>query len=447
MSVVHHDRARAIGGVTRALLCALGSVAFFVVSFCVGPASASAGVGDDLFRARYTIGTTTDARFGTNSLAKVDNLFDSQLLDDLSNGGYDPLSTPVVANLDLRGVEAVAGFRQGETAFFFEVEAAGIDISFDKGDRDESLEEFQRWLKGGVDTPTSPAEAVTSLFQAFVADSAVDPVAGNPFSLQTRMMQSPYDIAMRAAFRPDDETAPDEDGVVWSGKDVFDLRTDYAPFWGGDWNGFMVDLAFKYTLNLKEPRLAFIFDMPVAYTQTEGDAHTATAHAGVGMLIRATPWWNVLTEGRVGLSGSLQLGGLAVLYSTGVTSHMQWQLGDTTLRMGNAFTASSSIDGIEWLGYELTYGITNYLVRNGFEVERRLPGRVRGNPLFARLIFNDNWVLGSDVYVDHYNEVGVHFGTTRSMGSGAVRDRSSLGLTYTGAQDYHALRVSLNYAF
>ncbi|MDH4017928.1 MAG: hypothetical protein OEV20_11360, partial [Actinomycetota bacterium] len=146
-------------------------------------------------------------------------------------------------------------------------------------------------------------------------------------------------------------------------------------------------------------------------------------------------------------AGSVQLGGLAVLYSTGVTSHMQWQLGDTTLRMGNAFTASSSIDGIEWLGYELTYGITNYLVRNGFEVERRLPGRVRGNPLFARLIFNDNWVLGSDVYVDHYNEVGVHFGTTRSMGSGAVRDRSSLGLTYTGAQDYHALRVSLNYAF
>jgi len=443
MSVVHHDRARAIGGLLRALLCAVGLVA----SFCLGPASTSADIGDNLFRARYAIGATTDNRAGTNSLINVDNLFSSQFLDDLTGGGYDPLSTPVLANLDLRGVAAVAGFRQDETAFFFLVQAAGIDISFDEGDRDASLAQFQEWLKGGIDTPTSPAEAVTSLFQAFVADSAVDPVAGNPFSLQTRMMQSPYDVAMRTSFRPDDEFEPDENGKVWTGKDVFELRTDYSPFWGGDWNGFMVDLAFDYTLNLKEPRLAFTFDLPIAYTQTEGEAHTVTAHAGVGMLIRAMPWWNVLTEGRVGIAGSVQLGGLAVLYSTGVTSHMQWQLGDATLRMGNAFTASSSIDGIEWFGYELTYAITNYLVRNGFEVEHPLPGRLRGNPLFTRLMFSDNWVLGSDVYVDHYNEVGVHFGTTRTMGSGAVRDRSSFGLTYAGAQDYHSLRVSLNYAF
>ena len=37
-----------------------------------------------------------------------------------------------------------------------------------------------------------------------------------------------------------------------------------------------------------------------------------------------------------------------MLYSTGVSSHMQWRFGDTTLRLGNAFSTSSSVDGIEW---------------------------------------------------------------------------------------------------
>ncbi len=408
---------------------------------------ASADFGDNLFRAQYEIGTQTDLQRGTNDLTQLDRLFDGNALEDITDGLYDPLTDRVLAQLDLRGVEALTGFEQDSTAFYFRVEAAGIDVVFDAGDRDQSVEEFQRWLKGDLDTPSSSAEALTSLLQAFVAESAVDPVAGNPFSLQTRMMQATYDDAARLAFRPVDEFQPDDEGRVWTGEDVFSLGADFAPFWGGVWNGFVADITLDYVLNLKEPRLAVVFDMPIAYTRTEAEAHTVSAHAGVGVLYRAKPWWNILTQGRVGITGSIQLGGLAVLYSTGLTSQMQWQLGETTLRLGNGFSASSSIDGIEWLGYELTYGIDNYLVRNGFEVERPLPARLRGRPLFARLSFSDNWILGSEVFTDHFNEVGLHLGTTRSLGSGAVRDRSSLGLTYSGAPDYHALRLSFDYAF
>jgi hypothetical protein len=122
-------------------------------------------------------------------------------------------------------------------------------------------------------------------------------------------------------------------------------------------------------------------------------------------------------------------------------------VGGTTLRLGNEFSASSSIDGIDWFGYQLNYDITNYLVRNGFEVERPLPGHLLGHPLFARLSFSDNWILGSDVFTDHFDEVGLHLGTIRSLGSGAVHDRGSVSLTYSVAPNYHALRVSLGYSF
>ncbi len=425
----------------------LGVVLWGVVLGFGLASDARADVRDQLFRANYEIGVYTNLQRGVNSVFDVDTLFDGSALNDLTSGNYDPLTDRVYANLNLRGVAARAGFNENDAAFFFQIEAAGIDIAFDGDSREESLDLFESWLENGLPLPDSEATALTNLLQAFVADSAVDPVAGNPFSLQSRMMQAPYDLAARAAFRPKDEFAADENGEVWTGDDVFNVRADYSPFWGGPWNGFVADLAFEYTLNLKEPRLAITFDMPIAYTQTERDAHTASAHAGIGLLYRATPWWNIYTQGRAGIAGSLQLGGLAVLYSTAVSSHMQWKIGRTTLRLGNSFSASSSIDGIEWLGYEITYAITNYLVRNGFEVEQALPLRFRQQPMFVRLDFTDNWLLGSRVFTEHYNEVGLHFGATRSLGSGAVRDRASIGLTYTGAQQYNALRVSLEYAF
>lgn len=402
---------------------------------------------DDLFRARYEIGAITDVQRGTNNITQLDRLFSESVLEEITDGDYDPSTTEVATNVDFRGVPALAGFRQGETAFYFIVDAAGINIEVDAGDRDASVEEFQSWLKGGVDTPSSPEEAVTSLFQSFIADSAVDPVAGNPYSLQTQMMSSTYDTTMRSAFRPSEDDAVDAEGRPWTGEDVFRMRADYSPYWADIWNGFAADLAFDYTLNLREPRLAFVFDLPIMYAQTESSAHTIMVHAGVGVLYRATPWWNIMTQGRVGVAGSLQLGALGVLYSTNTTSQMQWRLGRSTLRIGNAFSMSSSVDGIEWLGYELTYAITNYLVRNGFEVDHALAGHLFGDPLFLRLSFNDNWLPGSDLYVDHYDEVGLHMGTTRSLGGGSTRDGASIGLVYTGAQGYHALRVSLGMEF
>ncbi len=448
-----HDRqierspSRRLASASRARSVRLG-LALLVswLTTVFGPWVEVASARDGLFRALYVIGTESATR-ETNRIGSIDGFFDRRVLEDLSNATYDPLFTAVVANIDLRGLDTVAEFQEGDTRLFVRIPSAGIDVSFDGGDRDASVDEFIDWLDGNTTALGSSKEAITSVLQALVAESPVDPVAGNPLSLQTLMMQAPYDVAMRTSFRPRDETVPDGEGLSWRGKDVFDLDADFTPFWAGDWSGFRAELDPRYTLNLREPRLAFVFDLPLAYTQTEADAHTFTAQAGVGMLLRLTPWWNLMTDGRVGMAGSLQLGGLGVLWSTGVTSHMQWQLGETTLRMGNAFSASSSIDDLEWFGIEMTYDLTNYLVRNGLEADRRLPGQLFGRPLYARVSFTDSWVLGSDVFVDHYNELGLHLVTRRSLGGGSMHDVFSFGLAYTGASEYHALRVSLGYAF
>lgn len=430
--------ARSSGLRTAALIAAL------VAASGWAPA-ARAGVGDDLFRTRYSFATAGIVRFGTNDITNMAGLFDGDEIRALEPGFTD--TSELTAQLDMRGVLASAGFRQNETAFFLELILPGISIEIDGGDRRTSLELFEQWLKGDFEGPSSPQEAITELLQAFVAESPVEPMAGNPNSLQTQMLQTPYDLAMRASFRPRDPTAPDAEGRVWNGEDVVGFEADFAPFWADVWQGFGADLAFRYTLNFEDPRIALIFDLPVSYRQTEVDARTLMLQGGIGLLVRATPWWNVGPFGRVGIAGSLQLGSLGMLYSAGVSSHMQWTLADTVLRLGNSFGASSSIDGIDWFGYTLDYAITNYLVRNGFEVEHAIPGRLRGRPLFARLSFSDNWVLGSDVYVDHYNEVGLTVGSLDSLGSGATHDRATLGITYVGAPNVNGLRVELGFDF
>jgi len=427
----------------NALRAAAWGVALVAAAVLAIPAPASAD--DDLFRTRYSFATAGIVRFGTNSIVDISGLFDGNAIR-ASEPSYTDTSE-LTANLDMRGVQASAGFRANETAFFLELTLPGLSIEIDGGDREASLELFEQWLKGEYEAPASPQEVMTDLLQAFVAESPVEPIAGNPSSLQTQMLQTPYDLAMRASFRPRDPSAPDAEGRVWRGEDVVGFEADFAPFWADIWQGFGADLAFRYTLNFEDPRIALLFDLPLSYRQTEVDARTFMAQGGVGLLIRATPWWNISPFGRVGIAGSLQLGSLGMLYAVGATSHMQWTVADTVLRLGNSFGMSSSIDGIDWFGYTLDYAITNYLVRNGFEVEHAIPGRLRGHPLFARLSFSDNWVLGSEVYVDHYNEVGLTFGSVSSLGSGATHDRATMSVTYVGAPGVNALRLELGFDF
>ena len=47
----------------------------------------------------------------------------------------------VAAVLDLRGLETRLSFSATSTELRFEVPAAGLDVSFDAGDRDESLDQ------------------------------------------------------------------------------------------------------------------------------------------------------------------------------------------------------------------------------------------------------------------------------------------------------------------
>lgn len=55
-------------------------------------------------------------------------------------------------------------------------------------------------MKGDFESPTAPGFALTRLLRAFVAESPVEPVAGNPNSLETRMLVADFDLSTSGPF-------------------------------------------------------------------------------------------------------------------------------------------------------------------------------------------------------------------------------------------------------
>ena len=158
----------------------------FIVSLLIW-SIATPSMGRDLFVSVTTVGTQTEIS-GTNSLTALGELFDDESLEALFGSAYDPGVSEVRAEVDLRGVAARIYYAENSSALVISVPSADFTRTFTGDDRDASEEALQEWLDGNGDQSTTDSQgALTTLLKEFVAASPVDPVAGNPNSLQSRM--------------------------------------------------------------------------------------------------------------------------------------------------------------------------------------------------------------------------------------------------------------------
>ena len=153
-----------------------------------GPASAR-----DLFTANISVGGGTPGQAGTNKARNLPDLFSTSTLLGI-DPGYDPAQA-VAANLNIRGLAASVNFDALSNELRFRVPGAGIDVTFDSTSRDAALADFEEWLEGEFGSSSASNSAATRLMKALVANSPVDPVAGNPNSLQSRMFDADFRMA------------------------------------------------------------------------------------------------------------------------------------------------------------------------------------------------------------------------------------------------------------
>ena len=411
-----------------------------VTAAAIAVLSAAPAAARDLYRSVVTIGTDTVVQTA-NSLTDLDELFDDSSLSDLFPS-YIPGVSAVGGALDIRGLTALATYAASSTSLRFAVPVAGIDVTFTGADRDESQEMFEDWLRGkrvpGVDN------AVTDLLQALVAESAVDPVAGNPNSLQSRMLYADLELGSRGPFLSDYPDASQRIPML------FRLDAGFGQYSAGPYGGQTYDLSLGIGWNILR-RLALVSDLSGLLSVIEGDAIAGHGSLGIGLQGRILDWWNLGLVGRAGLVGSIDVGAVAAMYSVSLINHMRFDLdaygfGDYRIEMRNMVGVANTANGLEIKGIELEYDLTNVVFKNGLELSRPIGLGSSSRALRARLFWTDTHFVKDELWLEHSDEIGLGIALANRSGV-ATYDPVNVDISYVFGDDYDALRLRASFRF
>lgn len=365
--------------------------------FCVLLWHGSA-VARDLFSAGISVGGGPATTVGTNKARQIPGFFSDASLTQIEPG-YDATQA-VAASLDLRGLASTASFDAFSSTLRLQVPGAGIDVSFDGATREEARAKLEAWLEGDSNDALAPERAATLLVQALVANSPVDPVAGNPNSLQSRMFGADWALGTR--------------GAVGSYGDGGILPVGFRMLTGGGYTAadgfdvYSIDVPLQFRAGLGE-RFAVLVDVPLSATTVSG-AWSGLGSAGLGLRVMPTPWWALTPAARIGAVGSPDVGGAAILYSGTLTSEVAIPFGPLALGIANMGGVASSVDGVDFAGYALDYALTNYVVRNGGFLEGDLGSDLLGTGIGWRIGASDVRFFGDDLYMDDYQEIAAGLG-------------------------------------
>jgi hypothetical protein len=377
------------------MVCKSAATIILALIILLSPMSSYA---KQLYIAVITVDGTDTVSEGTNSILKVTEFFDNTSLEDIFPD-YTA-SSSVVALVDFRGVGTVVEFEQNSSELIFRIPGKNFEVKFDGGSRDESQEQFKDWLKGEFSSVDAPRKSLTRLLQIVVAESPVDPVAGNPNSLMTRMIVDDFNQGITGPFISSNSPLPGQ-------KNNFSLSADVGFFNAGPYKGETFSIPISYKWNLKSmPKLSLIVNFPVLLTRTE-TAWSYMASLGLGAQYRPTKWWSLTPMARIGGVGSFDVGALAFPVSGTVTNYLHYQFPRTHMGWASQGGAITTIDGIKIAGWDLSYELTNYVWRNGGDVLQEMDFKIFGNQAAFKFFLNHTKFWGNELYLESFFDMGI----------------------------------------
>ncbi len=381
---------------------------------------------------------TQTASIGFTKFETLLNSFtDASLRNTLSL--YTPVSK-VDAVLDIRGLGAFASYAALSTRLNFSVPSIGVDLSFQGQTRDQSQALFRDYLtKNGGDI-------ISRLFRELAATSPIDPVAGNPNSLMATMSAGAFDVATGFGSVGDKKGTGDPNtGPLPIMPNQFSLGGDLGLSRSGGYDSFVAHLPLRYIVKFRDSRYRLTFNLPMTYIRTEG-AQSGMASFGTSLEIPVIgKAWSITPSVQAGLAGSLDLGSAAAMYSGDVTSSYAFHIGETEVRLGNGVGYYKS-GGLTINGRTYDYGIQNTLTKNGISVSVPLEGSLFGDPLNLQAYIIDTHAFGDRLYIQHYDEIGLVYGTTPDPYK-QMWNSYRIGLTYTVGRHYNAGKFNFGYRF
>lgn len=346
-----------------------------------------------------------------------------------------PFYTPVTAtslSINLRGINAFASFAEDSTVLVVDIPQANISESFNGGSRDDSILLFKDYIRD--------AGRHAKLLRAYAHYSPIDPIAGNPFSLQAQMAQADYLLGHLSPF----------DGCQcdWTAQPIthlFQAGTEFARgsfSHGFDTTEVTFPLRYSYSPNR---RTALIIDAPFAYIRN-GGASSVIGSLGVGFRYPLTHHWSLTPILRVGTGGSLDLCTAGTFASAGINSVYNLKISNYLLSMTNYVGYFTNTNF--WLsGVNFNYHLHNYIFKNGLTLTSCEWLTLCNRPVNFSLTFIDSYFAREHLYMKHYDEIGFEI-LISHFNPSLTYDCLSVGATYQfGQKHFKGYSINIKYQF
>jgi hypothetical protein len=201
-------------------------------------------------------------------------------------------------------------------------------------------------------------------------------------------------------------------------------------------------LPLSYTFrNDLDPRRQISFRMPITLTDADG---SKGYYVGLGGSYRfpVSDNWSLMPTVNYALAGSQDLGALAAIASVSLTSSYIIGFDTFDLAIGNMagyYKAVKAKSG----DYAYDPGISNTVLRNGVMLSH--PINIGGSTMSLEYSLVDTNFFGDDLYVNHFDEIGISLGTNKRATSARSYFRS--GVSYLHSSKSKGFNVTLGYWF
>lgn len=385
-------------------------------------------VAADLFKVDTTVnGVTTSQSFNV----AMDS-FDSTKVDAIKARlpGYTTTSAAAIA-LDYRGLGLNLAYLANSTTLTLNIPSIGVNQSFTGTTRDQSQEMLKDFFK------KNGGDVLNRIMKKLAETSPVDPIAGNPNSLQSQAVSSDFDRNFTSH--------ASNIKAAQAGSSTSNLMGLGLRFGSYDINGKTSDsltVPLSYTIRSDlDPRRQLTFSAPITYTTVEG-AKVYSGNLGVSYRLPMNDAWALTPAANYAVTGSEDLGSVGQIVSASLTSSYVINLDNFDLAIGNMVgyyqTLKASVGD-----YSFDPGIKNTVFRNGVMLSQ--PTNLFGKGMSVEYSLIDTRFTGDALYTTGYDEIGVTLGTNKSANSS--RSYLRAGVSYLTSSQAKGFTANFGYWF
>lgn len=393
---------------------------------------------EDLFSLTIDVNGAT----GKAAFSSVDDLFKKFGNNEFQSIQSNYTNTSAaIATINYRNLPILVTTEAGKQDIRLRIDSIGLDKTFSGSDRDGNLTALTDYFKKDGDN------LISQFQKKLVAISPVDPIAGNPNSLQSLMVSNNFDQSFtQFATSIKTGTAIAQSASVHAsngGMTALGLRFGQYSQQGLTSKSITLPLGYVYRSFDSGGQLSI--NMPLTYGTVSSSSGTAqTVQGSLGMAYRQpiNPQWALTPAVNVALSGSVDLGSVAAMRSFSLTSQYSFTHQGYDISIGNMISLYNTLK-IQTKDFSYDPGIKNTIFRNGIMVSRPV-ALWDYRDLSVEVSLINTRFTGTELYNKWTNELGITLGTSKSSD---LPNYLRAGLTLLKGEKSQGASINLGYWF